>query len=49
MIWVETAGKPAQAELDATAVDLLTGEALKGRVELKPYEVRVLRYAEAQA
>ena len=49
VIWVETAGKPARAELDAAAVDLLTGEALKGRVELKPYEVRVLRYAEAQA
>ena len=42
-IVLEYAGKPASYTLPAPAVDLLTGEALAGTVELEPYQVLVLK------
>lgn len=42
-IVLEYAGKPASYTLSAPAVDLLTGEALAGTVELEPYQVLVLK------
>lgn len=43
VILTEYAGKTASYRLDGSATDLLTGERLSGTVELKPYEIRVLK------
>ena len=43
LILLEYAGKAAAYTLDKPMTDILTGEELCGRIELKPYDVKVLK------
>jgi len=41
---IETACKPASYTLAKPAKDLITGKLLEGKIDLKPYDVKVLEY-----
>lgn len=43
LILLEYAGAPAAYTLPSPMTDILTGEKLEGRIELKPYDVKVLK------
>ena len=43
LILLEYAGTPAAYTLPSPMTDILTGEKLEGRIELKPYDVKVLK------
>ena len=43
LILLEYAGSPAAYTLPSPMTDILTGEKLEGRIELKPYDVKVLK------
>ena len=43
LILLEYAGSPAAYTLPSPMTDILTDEKLEGRIELKPYDVKVLK------